>query len=193
LLVFVRMAGTSEDWSAILERLLAGDRVAFLEFNRLVTGLLIQLRAYDFREEWDDLRQEVLLAVVANARAGRLRDPQAFVGYVKVITRNKFVDRLKRHLRLGEKEALPWDEETARAAAASGAAEGPEPDADDLWAAVRELPGEQQRILEGLYIEGRTYREVSDATGIPLGTLKRRLRTSLVALRARLDGGWGDG
>jgi RNA polymerase sigma factor (sigma-70 family) len=185
--------GASEDWSAILERLLGGDRVAFLEFNRLVTGFLTQLRAYDFREEWDDLRQEVLLAVVANAQAGRLRDPQAFVGYVKIITRNKFVDRLKRHLRHAEKETLPWDEETARATAVADGTEEPGEAAGDLWTAVRELPGEQQRILEGIYVEGKTYQEVSDATGIPLGTLKRRLRTGLAALRMRLAGAWEDG
>ena len=69
-------AAVDKDWLAVLGRLLAGDRVAFLEVNRLVTGFLVQLRAYDFRDEWDDLRQEVLLSVVANARAGRLRDPQ---------------------------------------------------------------------------------------------------------------------
>src|SRR5438132_1520228 len=66
-------AAVDKDWLAVLGRLLAGDRIAFLEVNRLVTGFLVQLRAYDFREEWDDLRQEVLLSVVANARAGRLR------------------------------------------------------------------------------------------------------------------------
>jgi RNA polymerase sigma-70 factor (ECF subfamily) len=191
------MAEAPRDWNAILERLLAGDRVAFLEFNRLLTGFLAQLRAYDFQEEWDDLRQEVLLSVVANARAGRLRDPQAFVGYVKIITRNKFVDRLKRRLRHGEAEALPWDEETARAAAvpASVGADGQtaRETARELWAAVRELPGEEQRILEGIYLEGKTYQEVSDATGIPLGTLKRRLRAGLAALRARLAGAFQDG
>ena len=185
--------GASENWNAILERLLCGDRVAFLEFNRLVTGFLTQLRAYDFREEWDDLRQEVLLAVVANARAGRLRDPQAFVGYVKIITRNKFVDRLKRHLRHAEKQTLAWDEETARATAVVDGTEGPGEAAGDLWTAVRELSGEQQRILEGIYVEGKTYQEVSDATGIPLGTLKRRLRDGLATLRTRLAGAWEDG
>ena len=36
-------------------------------------------------------------------------------GYVRVVTRNKFVDRLKARLRHHEKETLPWDDETARA------------------------------------------------------------------------------
>ncbi len=99
-----------EDWGAILERLLEGDRVAFAKFNRLLSGFLAQLRAYDFREEWEDLRQEVLLATIANMRAGRLRDPRAFVGYVRIITRNKFIDRLKRQLRAREKDVLPLDD-----------------------------------------------------------------------------------
>ena len=173
------------DWGAVLERLVRGDRLAFLELNRLVTGFLVQLRAYDFRDEWDDLRQEVLASVVANARAGRLRDPKAFVGYVKIITRNKFVDRLKRHLRHREKESLPWDEETARAALA------PPGDADPderraVWDAVARLPEEHRRIVEGVYGEGRTYEEMSEATGVPLGTLKRRLRESVALLRTQL-------
>ena len=174
-----------QDWPALVARLAAGDRAAFLELNRLVTSVLVRLRAYDFREEWDDLRQEVVLAVVANARAGRLRDPQAFVGYVRIVTRNKFVDRLKQHLRLREGEALPWDEESARIAAPP---EADPTEAADLWTAVRTLPDDEQRIVHGLYRQGRTYQEVADETGIPLGTLKRRLRSALDALRERLGG-----
>lgn len=175
--------GSAADWAALQQRLLAGDRVAFAKFNRLVSGFLRQLRAYDFEDEWDDLRQEVLLAAVANARAGRLRDPKAFVGYVKIITRNKFVDRLERSARAGEKGRLPWDDEAARAAVVPEPAEA---GFGDAWGAVRELPSEQQRLLEGIYLEGHTYQEMSDRTGVPLGTLKRRLRECFALLRARL-------
>jgi RNA polymerase sigma-70 factor, ECF subfamily len=176
------VAGERVDWGAVVDRLLAGDRLAFLQLNRLVTNVLTRLRAYDFRDEWDDLRQEVLASVVENARAGRLRDPEAFVGYVRSITRNKFVDRLKGSLRRHEKEALPWDDETARLVAS---APRHEDRARELWAAARDLPEEQQRVLDGVYREGRTCQEVSDRTGIPLGTLKRRLREALAALRLR--------
>jgi len=179
-----------EDWNAVLDRLLLGDRVAFAKFNRLLSGFLAQLRAYDFRDEWEDLRQEVLLATIANLRAGRLRDSRALVGYVRIITRNKFVDRLKVELRTREREALPWDDETASALSPELA----EPAGDrELWRAVRELPEEQRRLVEGVYGEGKTYQQMSDETGIPLGTLKRRLREGLAALRARLGGlgGWG--
>lgn len=174
-----------EDWIAVVERLLGGDRAAFLELNRLITRFLVQWRAYDFRDDWDDLRQEVVMSVVANARAGRLREPQAFVGYVRAITRNKLIDRLKASLRWQEKGVLPWDAET------EGMGDGLEADheARELWTAVQELPNEQQRVLHGIYREGKTYEEVSDETGIPLGTMKRRLRDALAVLRRRLAGG----
>ena len=175
------MAGAEEDWPGVLDRLLAGDRAAVARVNRLVTHHLTQLRAYDFRDEWDDLRQEVLLGVVANAKAGRLRDPEAFAGYVRILTRNKFVDRLKIRLRHHERETLPWDEETARAAT-------PLPtDARtaELWTAASDLPEAERRVLEGVYREGKTYEEVSRDTGIPLGTMKRRLRDALATLRRR--------
>ena len=180
------------DWGRVQERLLEGDRVAFAKFNRLLSGFLAQLRAYDFRDEWEDLRQEVLVATIANHRAGRLRDPQAFVGYVRIITRNKFIDRLKRELRSREGETLPWDDEAAHAAAQPQAAPDPA-ELGEAWAAVRELPEEQQRILEGVYLEGKTYQEVSDETGVPLGTLKRRLRQSFATLRVRLGEPGGEG
>jgi RNA polymerase sigma-70 factor (ECF subfamily) len=177
------MAGPAKDWIDVVERLLAGDRLAFLEVNRLVTGCLTQLRAYDFQDQWDDLRQEVVLALLANARAGRLRDPQAFVGYVRVITRNKLMDRLEDRRRHHEKESLPWDDATAAAAAAQ-----PDVtiDARALHAALAELSPDERRVVDAVYARGKTYAEASAVTGIPLGTMKRRLRSALAILKRRL-------
>jgi RNA polymerase sigma factor (sigma-70 family) len=180
------MPGPAEDWIEIVGRLAEGDRLAFLQVNRLITGFLSQLRAYDFQEEWDDLRQEVALALIANFRAGRLRDPQAFVGYVKIITRNKVMDRLKQRLQLREKESLPWDDATAAVAAT---ADEPEVDPASLRAALDELSTDERRVIEGIYAQGKTYEEVSADTGIPLGTMKRRLRDALQILRRRLAPG----
>ena len=179
------MAGPTEDWNEIVGRLLVGDRLAFLKVNRLVTGCLTQLRAYDFQDEWDDLRQEVVLAVIASARADRLRDPEAFVGYVRIITRNKFMDRLKERLQHREKESLPWDDATAGGIDGSPA-EDVQVNRATLRAALAELSGDERRVIEGVYAQGRTYEEVSAETGIPLGTMKRRLREALQLLRQRL-------
>jgi RNA polymerase sigma-70 factor (ECF subfamily) len=187
-------AGKAEgpDWISIQEALLAGDRAAAAQLARLVTGVLRQLRAYDFDDEWDDLRQEVLIAVLTNAREARLRDPRAFVGYVRIVTRNKFVDRLKQRLRRRERETLPWEDETAQAIAGALAHEEEASLRADVWREVERLPEPERTLVEGVYRAGKTYEEMAADSGIPLGSLKRRLRQALEGLRQRLQQEGGD-
>lgn len=170
------------DWMRVVERLAAGDRMAYAQLGRLVSGHLGRLRAYDFREDWADLRREVAIAAVANLHAGRLGDSRALAAYVRVVTRNKFAGHLHRHLGCRPEERLPWDDETARAMVA----DEPEAQRPDLWQAVGDLPDEERRVLDEVYRQGKTYEQASVATGLPLGTMKRRLRTALMALRLRL-------
>ena len=130
------------------------------------------------------------MALGANARAGKLRDPQAFLGYARIGTRTKVVDRLKGARRRHERATVSWDEDAARAVPA--AADPVAAAAREVWAAVRDLPDEQQNVLDGIYRQGKTYQAVSDASGIPLGTMKRRLRDALMALRRRFADDPGD-
>ncbi len=178
------MAVRDVDWLQVLADLVAGDGVAFAKINRLVTGFLSQLRAYDFRDEWDDLCQEVMLSIVTNARAGRLRNPQGFLGYVRSITRNKFFDRLKSRLRVSAREVLPWENEMPDTGTDPSELDRAER-AAEIWDAVSDLPDEQRRVLDGVYRQGKTYEMVSADTGLPLGTMKRRLREGLTALKHR--------
>lgn len=182
------MRDRPEDWIRILDQLRAGDHLAFLKINGLITGFLVRLRAYDFQDEWDDLRQEIVMSVIDNAEAGRLRDPKALLAYMRVITRNKVLDRVKRSVSHRERDALSltlgesWDE-------APGLDSRPTDDGvTDLRAAIQDLPPQQQRVIHGVYVEGKTYEAVSAETGIPLGTMKRRLRDGLALLRRRLQG-----
>jgi DNA-directed RNA polymerase specialized sigma24 family protein len=48
------------------------------------------------------------------------------------------------------------------------------------------LPEEQRRVIQAVYIEGKTYEEAAEATLIPLGSLKRYLRLGLSQLREQL-------
>lgn len=54
-------------------------------------------------------------------------------------------------------------------------------------AAVRLLPASQRQVVELVYFEGLTCREVASAVGIPEGTAKSRLRLALARLEALLD------
>lgn len=53
-------------------------------------------------------------------------------------------------------------------------------------AAVGELPEDQRRVLELAYFEGLTQQEIAERTGMPLGTVKTRVRLGLTKLRDRL-------
>ena len=54
--------------------------------------------------------------------------------------------------------------------------------------ALRALPGEQGRVLELAYFGNRSHAEIGRELGVPLGTVKGRLRLALGRLRAALGG-----
>ena len=49
--------------------------------------------------------------------------------------------------------------------------------------AVAQLPVEQADVLKRIYIDGKSHSEVSAATGLPLGTVKSRVRLAVSKLR----------
>jgi RNA polymerase sigma-70 factor (ECF subfamily) len=161
-----------------MDRLLAGDHAAFVELARLVTGFLISWRAYDLRDEWDDLIQDVLTQVASHYASGRVRQREALVGYIRTVARRRFVDILRRNrpnfvdLELDE---LPQSD--------------PNGIAGSLRRHVERLPEKQRTALEAVYLEGRTQQEAAKSTGIPLGSLKRYLREGLSSLRTAITPG----
>jgi RNA polymerase sigma-70 factor (ECF subfamily) len=42
-------------------------------------------------------------------------------------------------------------------------------------------------LIEAAFFEGYTHQELSARFGVPLGTVKTRIRTGLVSLRVRLE------
>jgi RNA polymerase sigma-70 factor (ECF subfamily) len=49
-----------------------------------------------------------------------------------------------------------------------------------------ELPAKQQRVIEAIYIQGKSQQEVADELEIPLGTVKSRTRLALQRLKDML-------
>src|SRR3990172_8364593 len=50
--------------------------------------------------------------------------------------------------------------------------------------ALRSLPPEQRESVELAYFEGLTHLEIAEAMGVPLGTVKSRLRLGLERMRS---------
>jgi RNA polymerase sigma-70 factor (ECF subfamily) len=57
---------------------------------------------------------------------------------------------------------------------------------DQLWQQVGCLPTEQALLIQRAFRDGRTHQQISDETGLPLGTVKSRIRLGLEKLRAAL-------
>jgi RNA polymerase sigma-70 factor, ECF subfamily len=63
--------------------------------------------------------------------------------------------------------------------------------AQQVRAALGELPTEQRRVIELAYFGGFTHTQIADMLGLPVGTVKGRMRLALTKLRISLGGSGG--
>ena len=177
---------SEEDWYAVLEALQEGDSLALAKLTRLVNSFLARWNAYDFRSDWDDLLQEVIIASAVALREGRIRDRRAVVGYLRTTARFKFVDRLRIHMRIKEDQTLPWEDVVGSDELSTANTMAPEGLSQDVRGALERLSENRRVAGLGVYLEGKTYNAVAEETGIPLGSLKRYLREGIAQLRQDL-------
>ena len=173
------------DWAEVLRRVVEGDRLALVQASRVVNAFLARFGAYDFRDEWEDLVQEVVSAAALALRDGRLREPRAALGFLWATARFKYLDRLRIQLGSGKGERLAWEDVASRELP-------PQPTLgaearEDLRRALARIPDKMREAVTAVYVGGLTYEEAARATGIPLGTLKRYLRDGLAQLRDELS------
>ncbi len=164
--------GGPQDWLAVLEALLKGDLVAVAKVTAVITGWLAHYRAYDLRDSWEDLTQEVLIRLIKAARRGAIRERRAFITYVGTITRNLLIDASKPEGGGDTPEEPPAAVDI--------------PELLDIKRIIGNLPKDQRRVVELVYFEGLTYEEAAKREGIPLGTLKHRLTQARQEIRRRL-------
>lgn len=183
-------SAATPDWHEVVARIRRGDRVAFVTLARFVTGFLSRWRAFDFRDDWDDMVQDVVLAVCEAHREGRLESSGAVAGFLKQTARFKFIDRLRALGReapdhdateLTESGASPWPPGGGEGLSSEGRVA--------VWEALDHLPERSRTAVIEVYVRGRTYEEAAEHVQLPLGTLKRALREGLAALRAELADG----
>src|ERR1700712_1165136 len=162
------------------------DRAAFAalfqHFAPRVKAYMRRLGANDGVAE--DLAQEALLAVW---RKASLFDPEraGAATWVFTIARNLRIDTLRRER---PTEALPPDAERRDTDAAPGAeAELIIAERDrTLRNALGVLPPEQAQLVRLAFFEDKPHREIELVLGIPLGTVKSRLRMAMQRLRNAL-------
>ncbi len=178
--------------AGLRERLVARDERALVELIELATPWLLGLVQGMLHDQ--DEAEEVVSQVFATAwdRVGRLgAGHDSLMPWLLRIARNRAIDRLRRRGRLRRKAAR------LEAYEAAGPASVPfrEPDesAHPGWhvhrsvhAALRALPEEQHAVVRLAYFAGLTHSEIARELGIPMGTVKTRLRLAFEKLRTAL-------
>ncbi|MEO8075549.1 MAG: sigma-70 family RNA polymerase sigma factor [Acidobacteriota bacterium] len=170
---------------ALITRVSGRDPRAIAELydrhGRLLFGLISRIVGH--QGEAEEVLQEVFMAAWARTETynAELGSP---VAWLVRIARNRAVDRLRANaVRVRTAEAV---------ASQPAAVDSPEADA---WAgeqrcaigrALDTLPSEQRQLIEQAFYLGLTHSELAERHGLPLGTVKTRIRTGMATLRHQL-------
>ena len=138
------------------------------------------------RQAAEDLAQEAFIKVWR--RPGSYRAQKASVRtWILSIVHNRGIDQLRSHAsrrRTQEKiEASAASSQPSEAFAETWR----NTQAEQVREALSTLPKEQLKILELAYFSGYTHVQIAELVGLPLGTVKGRMRLGLKKIRAYFD------
>lgn len=149
--------------------------------------------------EAEDILQEALYELVL---AYRMLQPVEQAGaWLARVARNRIIDRFRRGSRLRTVDVHADADDAADGGLAEllpAADEGPEAAAmrelllAEIETALAELPAEQREVFVAQELEGVSFRELGQRTGVSINTLLSRKRYAVRFLRARLQAAWGE-
>ena len=165
-----------------MDGLLAGDEAAvralYARFGRPVYAM--GLRLLGTREAAEELTQDVFLT--AWRKAARFDPSRGRLStWLMTIAHNLAVDRLRRETGVTRPNLVLVDEVPDVPGAHDEEALVMERDA--AVRALSTLTDAERRLLARAYFRGMTAREIAESDGIPLGTVKTRLRAALIKVR----------
>jgi RNA polymerase sigma-70 factor, ECF subfamily len=183
----LRLEQSNENDVELLKAIAAKDDDALGRLYDLYRLILfgVLMRILNNREEAEDVLQEVFLQVWRRAADYDENRGRPFTWLV-TLARSRGIDRLR---------GLASRERVAMAIRGAGANEAPEEVSDAATDAIRservgvvnsalaDLPEDQRRPLMLAYFDGLTQSEIATKLGVPLGTVKTRMRTAMLKLR----------
>jgi RNA polymerase sigma factor (sigma-70 family) len=182
-------AGADGAWlSGLILRIAErGDRDAFAglfaHFAPRVKSYMMRLGVES--EAAEELAQETLLTVWRRAASFDPRRAAAST-WIFTIARNLRIDLARRERRRTPAQSA-WEDPPAPATPVQ-ILEDVE-DGDLVSAAVSALPQEQAQVIRLAFFADKPHSEIAGELGLPLGTVKSRLRLAMVRLRAALQDG----
>jgi len=174
-------------WGDYMKRIAARDQAALAllydESSAVVYGLALRM----LRDQAD--AEEVTLDVYTQVwkQAARFEDARGSVpAWLVMLARSRAIDRIRARRRRLEvaSETLPESQSSATDGLKTSQGEFPERRA--LSRAIQSLPQEQQKLVQMAFYDGYTHSELATLTGLPLGTVKTRIRLAMTRLREHM-------
>lgn len=173
---------------ALVRAVAAGEEAAVGElWDRYAPMLLgVARRVVQDPDDAEEVLQEVFLHVWN--RADRYDPSRSSVStWLALIARSRAIDRVRTRGVVDRTHAAVRHEPEPAHASAEGAARVHHDERRKrVRAELATLPEEQRRVLELAFFGGMTQREIAEATGIPLGTVKTRTLLAMKKLRIAL-------
>ncbi len=168
----------------LLHRVASGDAGALQECIDRYGGLVWSLARKFFggpgAAEAEDAVQEIFISIWENAR--RFDESVASeTTFIAMIARRRLIDRRRRLMRRRDTSPMP----AAEPAAAPDETNSIEltDEARRASAVLAQLRPEQKQVLELSLVHGRTYEQIAESTGMPVGTVKTHARRGLIRVR----------
>ncbi|HEY1307828.1 MAG TPA: sigma-70 family RNA polymerase sigma factor [Vicinamibacterales bacterium] len=191
--VIAEMHDNDQTDLGLLQRIVARDTAALAELYdrncRLLFSLLV--RIVQDRVEAEEILQEVFVRVWTGAELydARLGGPKP---WLVRLARNRATDRLRARQTRGSAAMPSVNECTAGAGTSTKGVRTPGVVVSDarrarVSDALAGLPAEQRCLIEAAFFEGYTQSELATRFGLPLGTVKTRIRAGMIAIRQRLE------
>jgi RNA polymerase sigma-70 factor (ECF subfamily) len=190
---FAVNSSSSEVDLGLLQRIATRDEAALAEFydrhSRLAYSVI--MRILRSQSDAEEVLQETFVRVWSRAETyDALRGSPG--AWVTRIARNRAIDRLQARrvranvavepaLRAAGQLIEPVTRDTPETAL-----EG-DRTADAVRTALATLTPAQRELIEAAFFEGYTHSELATRFGVPLGTVKTRIRAGLAAMRDRLE------
>lgn len=163
-----------------------GDAEAYL---KLFQSYAPRVKSYMIRQGADagtaeELAQETLLTVWRKA-ALYSGEKGSATTWIFTIARNLRIDRLRRE--------VPWQELPDGHNEEASTDTPPDEQLSEkersarVQAALAELPPDQHEVVVLSYIEGLSHSEIADKLGVPLGTVKSRMRLAYQKVREAVE------
>jgi len=170
----------------LLRRAGRGDETALRELQQLTRHLLAHCIRRFVKDPWreEEVLQDVYIYIWQHADDYRKERGTPWAWFC-TLARSRAIDSVRRTRR--EPFAVELDDWIRPVVWIDASREPVE-----IWQhsrvrkGVRELPSDQRRLIDMAFFDGYSHAEIAERTGIPLGTVKTKIRSALTRLREKL-------